>query len=130
MNTTTLTGRLVTEPELRPLPKGGSVCKLRLAVEGMGRGGRREVGYINVSAFGAGGQQAARRLHKGSLVGVQGRLQYGEWEDDAGERRHDYEVIGDVEFLDPAPHNQQHTDTDTDTGQTDTDDQDQETFAF
>ena len=36
----TLTGRLTRDPELRELPNGGSVCKLRLAVDDMARGTR------------------------------------------------------------------------------------------
>jgi hypothetical protein len=37
------TGRLTKDPELKALPSGTSVCELRLAVDGMGRG--REVGF-------------------------------------------------------------------------------------
>jgi single-strand DNA-binding protein len=69
-----------------------------LAVDGMGRG-RDEAGYVNVSAFGNPGDAAARILTKGWLVAIDGRLQYGEWETDDGTRRHDYEIIGNVEFL-------------------------------
>jgi len=63
----------------------------------MGRG--REVGYVNVVVFGAGGEAAAKVLAKGWLVAVDGRLEYGEWETEAGEKRHDYSVVGNVEFL-------------------------------
>jgi single-strand DNA-binding protein len=65
----------------------------------MGRGGPDEVGYINVSAFGGGGEAAANNLTKGWLVAVDGRLQYSEWEADDGTRRHDYEIVGNVQFL-------------------------------
>ena len=41
------TGRLTKDPELREVSDELSVCQLRLAVDGMGRG--REVGFINVS---------------------------------------------------------------------------------
>ena len=99
MNTITLTGRLTQDPELRQLPSGDTASRLRLAVDGMGRGGRDEVGYVNVSAFGNAGEAAARVLTKGWLVAVDGRLQYGEWETDEGTRRHDYEIVGNVEFL-------------------------------
>ncbi len=90
------TGRLTKDPELKALPSGTTVCELRLAVDGMGRG--REVGYINVSVFGSGGEAAAEYLAKGWLVAVDGRLEYGEW-DSEGTRRHDYTVVGNVEFL-------------------------------
>jgi single-strand DNA-binding protein len=98
VNRITLTGRLTTDPELRELPSGSTVCRLRLAVDGMGRGSRDEVGYVNVLEFGARGEAAARVLSRGWLVAVDGRLQYGEW-DDHGTRRHDYEIVGNVEFL-------------------------------
>jgi len=97
----TCTGRLTRDPELRELPNGGSVCKLRLAVDDMARG--RETGYINVSTFGKPGEAAAEILSTGWLVAVDGRLEYHEWEQD-GKTRHDYEVIGSVEFL-AAPRN-------------------------
>lgn len=59
----------------------------------MGRG--RETGYINVAVFGAGGAAAAEHLAKGWLVAVDGRLEYREWDTDAG-KRHDYTVVGNV----------------------------------
>ena len=90
------TGRLTKDPELRKLSDELSVCQLRLAVDGMGRG--REVGYINVSVFGKAGDAAAQYLSKGWLVAVDGRLEYGEWDSD-GTKRHDYTVVGNVEFL-------------------------------
>ena len=91
------TGRLTKDPELRSLPSGDKVCQLRVAVDGMARG--REVGFINVSVFGKAGEAAAQYLAKGWLVAVDGRLELGQWETDAGERRHDYNVVGNVEFL-------------------------------
>ena len=38
-------------------------------------------------------------LAKGWLVAVAGRLAYHAWEADDGSRRHDYELVGNVEFL-------------------------------
>ena len=90
------TGRLTKDPELRAISEDSKVCQLRLAVDGMGRG--REVGYINVSVFGNAGEAAAKYLSKGWLVAVDGRLEYGEWDTD-GDKRHDYAVVGNVEFL-------------------------------
>jgi single-strand DNA-binding protein len=91
------TGRLTKDPELREVSEETKVCQLRLAVDGMGRG--REVGYVNVAVFGAGGEAAAKVLAKGWLVAVDGRLEYGEWETEGGEKRHDYSVVGNAEFL-------------------------------
>ena len=91
------TGRLTKDPELRQVSEEMKVCQLRLAVDGMGRG--REVGYVNVAVFGKAGEACAEYLAKGWLVAVDGRLEYGEWETDGGEKRHDYSVVGNVEFL-------------------------------
>jgi single-strand DNA-binding protein len=91
------TGRLTKDPVLRNISEEMKVCELRLAVDGMGRG--REVGFINVSVFGKAGEAAAEYLGKGWLVAVDGRLEFGQWETDGGEKRHDYTVVGNVEFL-------------------------------
>jgi single-strand DNA-binding protein len=97
INKVICTGRLTKDPELRKVSDEMKVCQLRLAVDQMGRG--REVGFINVSVFGKAGEAAAEYLGKGWLVAVDGRLEYGQWETEAGEKRHDYSVVGNVEFL-------------------------------
>jgi len=93
------TGRLTKDPEQRVLPNGTSVCELRLAVNGMGR--KSEVGFINLSVYGKSADACAQYLSKGSKVGVDGRLEYGEWDTEDG-KRHDYSVVANtVEFLTP-----------------------------
>jgi len=47
INKVICTGRLTKDPELRKISEEMSVCQLRLAVDGMGRG--REVGYVDVA---------------------------------------------------------------------------------
>jgi single-strand DNA-binding protein len=96
MNRITITGRLTRDPELQSLPSGDPVCKLRLAVDDMV--GRGETGYIDVASYGASGEAAAKVLTKGYLVAVDGRVRFRTWEQD-GQKRHDYDVVGHVEFL-------------------------------
>jgi single-strand DNA-binding protein len=91
------TGRLTKDPELRQVSDEMKVCQLRLAVDGMGRG--REVGFINVSVFGKPGEAADEYLSKGWLVAVDGRIEFGQWDTEGGEKRHDYTIVGNVEFL-------------------------------
>ena len=50
INSVILIGGLTKDPELRSLSDENRVCKLRLAVNGMGRGG--ETGYVDVDVFG------------------------------------------------------------------------------
>ncbi len=97
MNTINLTGRLTRDPELRSLADGGSVCKMRLAVDRMGRS--NDVGYIDVTSFGKQGEACARVLSQGWLVAVEGRLEYSQWEAPDGAKRSAHSVIGHVEFL-------------------------------
>jgi len=102
-----IVGRLTRNPELKELPSGSSVCNLRLAVDGLAP--NRETGYIDVASFGKPGEAAARVLEKGWLVSVSGRLEHRTWKTDDGAKRHDYRVVGDVQFLaaprgqDPSP---------------------------
>jgi single-strand DNA-binding protein len=82
INSVILIGGLTRDPELRSLSDENSVCKLRLAVNGMGRGG--EPGYVDVDVFGKSAESCAEYLAKGREVAVKGRLQWREWQPDAG----------------------------------------------
>jgi single-strand DNA-binding protein len=95
MHSVQLTGRLTRNPELIQL-ETGSVCRMRLAIENMGR---NETGYVDVSTFGKAGEAAARVLSKGWLVAVDGRLDYRHWVADDGANRSAIGVVGNVEFL-------------------------------
>jgi single-strand DNA-binding protein len=97
MNTINLTGRLTRDPELIQLSDGKTVCKLRLAVDRMGRA--NEVGYIDVAEFGASGEATARTLSQGWLVAVEGRITFNQWQTKDGEKRSGHSVVGHVEFL-------------------------------
>ena len=99
INSYSCTGNLTRDPELRELPSGTAVCELRVAVDGMGRAG--EPGFITVNVFGKPGEAAAEILAKGWLVGINGRLEFRQWEPEPGQKRTDYQVNGDVEFLAP-----------------------------
>lgn len=91
-------GRLTKEPELRSIGEDKSVCKLRLAVDGMASGG--ETGYIDVDVFGAQAENCEKYLGKGHLVAVKGRLQWREWQPDVGSARQAHSIVADyVQFL-------------------------------
>lgn len=96
MNSISITGRLTRDPELRLVGDGKSICKLRLAVERMGR--NNDTGYVDVTCFGKPAEAAAKILSRGWLVAVEGRLQYSEWETDSG-KRSGHSIVGHVEFL-------------------------------
>ena len=95
VNSVTLVGQLTTDPVLRSLPDGGSVCELRLAVND-----RRDQPpmFIDVSTFGPGADACAQYLHKGRQVAVTGRLTHDQWQAKDGAKRTKHQVVGNVTF--------------------------------
>jgi len=54
-----------------------------------------------VSVYGASGESVSRYMHRGSRVGIDGRLEWREWETAQQERRQAVSVVADtVQFLD------------------------------
>ena len=92
-----LSGRLVSDAELKHLPSGKPVVNFRLAstrrfqVNGEWR---EETLFINCVYLSRGAEEIVRRLTKGKAVIVEGRLRYREWDDPStGARRNTYEVV-------------------------------------
>ena len=96
LNFVMLSGRLTHDPDLRYLPSGTPVCKLRLAVSRTYKtreGEKREdTLFINVSVWSRQGEFLGEVLSKGRPVIVEGRLVGNEWEDQSGQRRSVIEV--------------------------------------
>lgn len=105
INRVVLTGNLTADPELRSLPSGTSVCKLRVACNTRRKNGSSgewedKPNYFDVKVWGAQGENCARFLAKGRPVGVQGRLEWREWETQDGQKRQAVDIIADsVQFL-------------------------------
>ena len=104
INRVTLVGRLTRDAELRSLPSGRSVCSLRVACNSsrIDPDGERieRPNYFDVSVFGAAAESVARYLGKGSRIGVDGRLEWREWESEQGHRQAVSIVADVVQFLD------------------------------
>ncbi len=103
INRVVLTGNLTTDPELRNLPSGTSVCKLRVACntrrKGPGGDWEDKPNYFDVTVWGAQGENCARYLSKGRPVAIDGRLEWREWETEQGKRQ-SVEIVADaVQFL-------------------------------
>jgi single-strand DNA-binding protein len=105
INRVVLTGNLTADPELRSLPSGTSVCKLRVACNTRRKDGASgewvdKPNYFNVTVWGAQGENAARYLSKGRPIALDGRLEWREWETQEGAKRQDIDIIADsVQFL-------------------------------
>jgi len=108
LNKVFLMGNLTADPELRYVPSGSALAKLRMAVNRVYKtqsGEQKdEVLFINVSAWGKTAEACSERLKKGSPVFVEGRLQSRTWETDAGDKRSAIDVQAErVQFLDRGP---------------------------
>ena len=105
INRVVLVGNLTRDPELRHTPSGTAVCSLRLAVNtrrkdaATGEWGEKP-NYFDVTVWGNQGENCAQYLSKGRPVGVDGRLEWREWEAQDGTKRQAVEIIADsVQFL-------------------------------
>src|SRR5271167_2994423 len=104
INRIVLTGNLTTDPDLRSLPSGTSVCNLRIACNTRRKSSDGEwvdkPNYFNVTVWGAQGESVARYLSKGSALAVDGRLEWREWEAEDASKRQATQIIADsVQFL-------------------------------
>ncbi|MDX8288852.1 single-stranded DNA-binding protein [Metabacillus indicus] len=109
MNRVVLVGRLTKDPELRYTPAGAAVATFTLAVNRSftNQAGEREADFINCVVWRKPAENAANYLKKGSLAGVDGRLQSRSYEDDSGKRVYVTEVVAEsVQFLEPKNKNQ------------------------
>ena len=104
INRVVLTGNLTRDPELRNTPSGTPVCSLRVACNTRRKDASGnwtdKPNYFDVTVWGAQGENCAQYLSKGRPVGVQGRLEWREWDAQDGTKRQAVEVVADnVQFL-------------------------------
>lgn len=96
INTVTLVGRFVQDPENRHTAQGTSVTSFTLAVDN-GKG--REAAFIDCVAWKNQAEFISMWMHKGTKVAVSGRLSTRNWEDRNGNKRKSTEVVvNDIEF--------------------------------
>lgn len=104
INRVVLVGRLTKDPELRYTPSGVAVVRFTLAVNRSfsNQQGEKEADFINCTVWRKPAENVANYLKKGSLAGVEGRIQTGSYEGTDGKRVYTTEVVADsVQFLEP-----------------------------
>ena len=92
INRVIITGNLTADPELRSLPSGTSLCKLRVACNTRRKDNSTnewvdKPNYFDVTVWGAQGENCARYLSKGRPVAIDGRLEWREWESERASAR-------------------------------------------
>ena len=104
INRVVLVGNLTRDPEIRQTPSGTSVCSLRIAVNSRRRDESGQwtdkPNYFSISVFGNQAESCAQYLSKGRPVGIDGRLDWREWQTQDGQKREAVEIVAEsVQFL-------------------------------
>jgi single-strand DNA-binding protein len=106
INRVVLVGNLTRDPELRHTGGGTAVCSLRIAVNTRRKDGAtgewtEKPNYFDITVWGNQGENCAQYLSKGRPVGIDGRLEWREWEatDGSGKRQAVEVVAESVQFL-------------------------------
>ncbi len=97
MNTTTITGNIVKDPELRTTSSGQPVANFSIADNRRWQDrntneSQEATTYVDIVAWGPLGEHTAKSLHKGDRVTVTGRLEQRSWETPEGDKRSKLEV--------------------------------------
>ena len=96
INRVVLTGRMTKDPELKNTQSGTPVLAFTLAVDrNFKKEGQPEADFINCVAWNRQADTMAQYLHRGSLIGVDGRLQTRNYENQQGQRVYVTEVMVD-----------------------------------
>lgn len=102
INRTVLVGRLTRDPELRRTAQGDAVTSFTLAVNRnyTSNDGQQQADFINCIVWRKLAENVERYCSKGSLVGVDGRIQTRSYENNQGQRIYVTEIVCDsVQFL-------------------------------
>jgi single-strand DNA-binding protein len=85
INSITVAGRIVADPELKTLPSGSSVCTFAIAVQDDFKE-RKQSYFFECLAWSHSGEAIARYFHKGDLIFLVGELIQERWEKDGAKQ--------------------------------------------
>lgn len=95
INRIVLAGRPIKDLELRHIQSGASVCSFTLAVERnfKNKNGERKADFINCIAWKKTAEVMSQYVKKGSVIGVDGRIQTRSYDNKDGQRVYVTEVV-------------------------------------
>jgi single-strand DNA-binding protein len=102
LNRVVLVGRLTKDPDLRYTPNGTAVANFTVAVNRpfSNQQGNREADFINCVVWRRPAENLANYMKKGSMVGVDGRVQTRTYDGQDGKTVFVTEIVADsVQFL-------------------------------
>lgn len=97
LNSVTLVGRMAGDAELRYTPNNQAVATFRLAVNRpfKNQNGEREADFINCVIWRQQAENLANWAKKGALIGITGRIQTRNYENQQGQRVYVTEVVAE-----------------------------------
>ena len=104
LNRVVLVGRLTKDPDLRHTQSGVAVANFTVAVNRpfSNKNNEQEADFINCVVWRAKAENLAKFMSKGSMIGVDGRLQTRSFDNNEGRKVFVTEVLADsVQFLEP-----------------------------
>jgi len=105
LNRVVLVGRLTRDPELRYTQQNTPIASFTIAVNRQfsnQQTGEKDTDFIPVVVWRKQAENVSKFMQKGSLVGVEGRIQVRNYDDKDGVKRYVTEVVADnVVFLEP-----------------------------
>ena len=102
INQVTLVGRLTKDPEIRVTNEGIPVTHLTLAVNRhfKNQNGQIDADFVQCTLWRKAAENTAQFCRKGSVVGITGRIQTRNYENNEGRRVYVTEVVAEgVQFL-------------------------------
>lgn len=101
MNSVELIGRLTKKPELAYNQNGNSYCRLTLAINRPKKeDGTQDADFISCVAWKNTADTICKYLNKGSLVGLEGRIQTGSYDREDGTKVYTTDVlVSRIHFL-------------------------------
>ena len=102
MNKVVLMGRLTRDPETRYTQTNNTlVASFTLAVNRRfaRQGEERQADFINIVAWNKTGEFCSKYFKKGQQVGIIGRIQTRNWDDDQGQKHYVTEVIAEEAYF-------------------------------
>ncbi len=104
LNRVVLVGRLTKDPEFKMTNTGVPIANFTIAVNRTftNNQGEREADFIPIVVWRRQAETVNQYLHKGSLVGIDGKMQVRHYEGQDGKRVYMTEVVAEsVQFLEP-----------------------------
>lgn len=102
MNKVMLVGRLTAKPELRYTASNTAFTRFSIAVNRnfTNADGKRDADFINIVAWRKQAETISRYFDKGNLIGIEGRIQTGSYDDKDGNKRYTVDVaLDNFEFV-------------------------------